>query len=317
METLNYEPVTYEGYDCLRLANDTVEVIVTQSVGPRIVRYALHNGPNTFHLCSHLSKALPEGGEWKPYGGHRLWIAPEAFPFSYPPDNSPVSDINWNGQMLRLANPPEEGTGIAKDVEITLAPKGAAVRVVHRLTNHNNEPVTVAAWALSIVANGGRVVIPQEPFVSHDDDLLPARPLVLWKFTDMADPRWWWGAKYLSLRQTDTPDDKPQKVGLFNAQGWAAHLTDTQAFIVVIPLAGGPASLPDMGSNFEAYTDGPFQELETLGPLTTLAPGQSVTHTEDWFLASTDAAIPDTDDALDTHLLPIVARARDAFASLP
>ena len=194
-------------------------------------------------------------------------------------------------------------------MRVTLAPSGSAVKVEHVLTNHNVWPITLSVWALSIVANGGRVVLPQEPFVSHDDELVPARPVILWKFTDMADPRWRWGTKYLSLRQSGEAGN-PQKVGVYNAQGWAAHLTDEQAFIVRIPVApGGPGVLPDMGSNFETYTDGPFQELETLGPLTTLEPGQSASHVEYWFLAKTDP-LTDTDATLDASLLPIVAEAQ-------
>ena len=74
-------------------------------------------------------------------------------------------------------------------------------------------------------------------------------------------------------------------------------------------MPGGPAALPDMGSNFETFTKAAFQELETLGPLMTLEPGQSVTHTEYWFLAKT-APIADTDEALDASLRPLVQEAQ-------
>jgi hypothetical protein len=39
---------------------------------------------------------------------------------------------------------------------------------------------------------------------------------------------------------------------------------------------------PDSGSNAEVYCDNNVIELETLGPLGRLAPGQSVLHTETW-----------------------------------
>ena len=101
-----------------------------------------------------------------------------------------------------------------------------------------------------------------------------------------------------------------QKLGVYNAQGWAAHVTEEQAFIVrIAPPPGGVAALPDMGSNYETFTKGAFQELETLGPLATLEPGESVLHTEYWFLAKT-APIADTDTALDAALLPIVQDAQ-------
>ena len=303
------ETVQFEGWDCVRLSNGDAEVVVTTAIGPRIIRYGLLNGPNAFQIIPE-TRGQTGGDEWTPYGGHRLWHAPEVKPRSYHPDNAPYPTPTLDGGTLRVAYGTESTTGIGKEMRVTLAPSGPAARVEHILTNHNVWPVTLSVWALSIVAGGGRVVLPQEPFVSHDDELAPARPLILWKFTDMADPRWRWGTKYLSLRQADEIGHA-QKVGIYNAQGWGAHLTDAQAFLIRIdPAPGGPAALPDMGSNFETFTKAAFQELETLGPLTTLGPGESASHTEFWFLAKT-AAIEDTDAALDASLLPIV---RDAQA---
>jgi len=302
------EIILFEGWECVRLSNSDAEVIVTTAIGPRIIRYGLLGGPNAFQVIPE-TRGQTGGDTWLPYGGHRLWHAPEVKPRSYYPDNIAYGEPQMAGNVLRLVSPAENTTGIAKEMRVVLAPKGSAVKVEHHLTNCNAWPITLSAWALSIVANDGRIVLPQEPFVSHDDELVPARPLVLWKFTDMADPRWRWGKKYLSLRQTGA-EGNPQKVGAYNAQGWAAHLTSEQAFIVRIPFApGGPAALPDMGSNFEAYTDGPFQELETLGPLTLLEPGGTVSHTEFWYLAKA-SAIADDDAVLDATLLPIVQKAQ-------
>ena len=314
---MNTETITLPDFGpCARLANPDAELLVSVNFGPRIVRYGFVDGPNAFAAVPHLSQPLPDGGAWKPYGGHRLWIAPEVFPYSYHPDNEPVGNVTQNGLTLSVSNPPESTTGIAKQMDITLAENGPAVRVVHTLTNHNADAVTASVWALSIVAGGGRVVLPQEPYASHDDVLVPARPLVLWPFTQMADPRWRWGTKYITLRQDDYAPGAAQKVGVYNKAGWGAHVTDAQAFVVLAGVGAHDfAAFPDGGSSFEAYTDGPFQELETLGPLTTIAPGQSVAHTEDWFLAPLKA-IEDTDDAYDAHLLPIVTQARQVAEAM-
>ena len=307
MET-QLEHVNFEGWDCVRLSNADADVVVTTSVGPRIIRYGLLGGPNAFQIIPETRGQNNGSGEWQPYGGHRLWHAPEVNPRSYHPDHGPYGMPTLENGALRVVSPTESTTGIAKEMRVSLAPTGSAVKVEHLLSNHTVWPVTLAVWALSIVANGGRVILPQEPFVSHDDALDAARPLILWKFTDMADPRWRWGRKYLSLMQSGAAGS-PQKVGAYNAQGWAAHLTDEQAFIVrIAPAPGGPAVLPDMGCNFETYTDGPFQELETLSPLVTLEPGQTASHTEFWHLAKT-APIADTDEALDASLLPLVQAA--------
>lgn len=310
------QTITYAGYDnCLRLSNNTVQLVVSAGFGPRILHYGLLNGPNAFALCPTLGKDVGGGETWKPYGGHRLWTAPEVFPRSYFPDNGPIASAEMEGGTLHITNAAEPATGLQKQLFITLAPEGAGSRVVHTLTNHNVWPITVAAWGLSIVANGGRAVLPQEPYVSHDDDLLHARGVVVWKFTEMGDSRWRWGTKYITLRQDDLPADRPQKVGVFSTAGWAAHLTPQQAFIIHCAVGPeGSEAFPDGGSSFETYTDGPFQELETLSPLQSLSPGASMTHTEDWYLAPA-AGIEDTDEALDARLLPLVAQARQALGA--
>jgi hypothetical protein len=40
-----------------------------------------------------------------------------------------------------------------------------------------------------------------------------------------------------------------------------------------------------MNSNFEFYTDGGFVEIETLSPLETVRPSESIEHFESWELS--------------------------------
>ena len=44
------------------------------------------------------------------------------------------------------------------------------------------------------------------------------------------------------------------------------------------------AAYPDFGSSSECYFNDKVLELETLGPICSLAPGASVTHIEEWEL---------------------------------
>src|SRR5262245_37572244 len=96
-------------HNCYKLSNGTVEVIVTTDVGPRIIRYAMAGGEN---ILAELPEASvkTELGEWKPYGGHRLWHAPEAMPRSYSPDNSPIEFKQEGTNAVRLTQPVEPKT---------------------------------------------------------------------------------------------------------------------------------------------------------------------------------------------------------------
>jgi hypothetical protein len=296
------EVVSFGGWpNCIRLHNDEIELVATTDVGPRIIRLGFVGGQNLFHTDS---DQLGRTGDpdFHGYGGHRLWHAPEVWPRTYAPDNSPVGH-SWDGRTLLLASS-DERNGIDKETRITVSPSSPAVEVAHRLINRNPWPVELAPWALSALARGGRAIYPQEEYHPHPEVLYPARPLVLWHFTDMSDPRWTWGRRYIQLRQDPSATTK-QKVGMLNKQGWAAYLLNGDALIV--GFAYDPrASYTDMGCNQETYTDPNMLEVETLGPLTRIEPGEGVDHLETWTLAKVDCG-PDDDD-IDATVLPLVRR---------
>jgi hypothetical protein len=299
---LKIETVEYGGWpNCLRLSNGDIELVATTNVGPRIIRLGFVGGQNLF---KNYADVLGRTGdpEWHNYGGHRLWHAPEVFPRTYTPDNEPVQH-SWDGATLVLRNS-ERDNDLDKEMRVSLSPTSPCVEVAHRIVNRGLWARELAPWALSVMAPGGRAIYPQEPYLSHPDVLTPARPLVLWHFTDMTDPRWTWGAKYIQLQQ-DSKATTKQKVGLLNKQGWAAYLLGGDALVVRYPYDPS-ATYPDMGCNTETYTDSDMLEVETLGPLTCIEPGEHVDHVETWTLAKLECGRSDSE--IDEKLLP-VARA--------
>ena len=84
------ETVQYGGWqNCQRISNGTIEIIATTDVGPRIIRFGFVDGENEFREVPEHA-GLTGGDEWRSYGGHRLWHAPENKPRSYLPDNDTV-----------------------------------------------------------------------------------------------------------------------------------------------------------------------------------------------------------------------------------
>ncbi len=275
METLEYLNLPH----CLRLSNLDAEVIVSTHVGPRVLRYALTKGENVLAEFpdTRISTAL---GHWNPRGGHRLWVAPELLPGSYAPDNEPLEYEVLNPLSVRLRQP-SDASGFQKEMIVTLEPTGSGVTVYHRITNRSHFTVQVAPWALTIVRSG-TVLLPQEPFKSHDQELLPARALVLWPFTDLSDPRWTFGPRFIRLR-ADPRLPHAQKMGAMNKQGYLAHHSGDVLFIKRFEfLEDHP--YPDYGCNCETYVAGAFQEVESLGPLKVILPGASLEHVEKWTL---------------------------------
>ena len=294
------ELVEFAGWErCIRLSNGQVDLIATTAVGPRILRFGFLGGQNVFKVFPE-TEGLLGGDEWHNFGGHRLWHAPEVFPRTYAPDNRAV-EYSWDGSTVTLLSHEPEN-GLAKEVALTLSGSAPQVGVVHRIVNRNPWAVELAAWALSVMAPGGQAIYPQEEFRPHPDCLTPARPLVLWHFTDMTDPRWTWGRKYMRLRQDPGASTK-QKVGLLNSAGWAAYSLGSDVFIKRYGY-DPKAAYPDMGCNTETYTDPDILEIETLSPLTRLEPGAAVEHRERWLLAHAECG--PTDEDVDAGILPLL-----------
>lgn len=301
------EIVAYGGWKhCLRLSNREVELLVTLDVGPRVIRFGFVGGQN-------LLKEFPEemgktaGDKWLSFGGHRLWHAPEVDPRTYAPDFDPVE---WSAEgecAVRLTQQTEPSTGIRKRLRIELDPARNHVRLDHALVNRNLWAVELAPWCLSVMAPGGVAVIPQEDYVPHGsgpgETFDPARPLVLWPYTSMADPRFAWGEKFIQFRQDDAYPSK-QKIGVANSKGWAAYRLRGEVFIKKFPY-DAQARYPDFGCNCESFTMPGFLEVETLGPLARLEPGAEARHRETWGLYRKD--VGGDEAALCRELLPLVA----------
>lgn len=287
--------------NCLSLSNGTIEVVVTTDIGPRIAKYAFVGGEN---ILGGTGGSLEKKDEWQAWGGHRLWIAPEDRVRSYGPDNSPVRHERVGARGIRLTQPVEAVTKIEKEMVVTLDETGSGVTIEHRLTNRGTEPTSLAPWALTIMNGGGTALLPHEPYKRHQDALLPARALVLWHYTDLSDPRFQHGPRFLRL-STDSARNEPQKVGASNKVGWAGYARNGLLFIKRMPWKEG-AEYPDYGSSTEIFTQGSFIELESLGPLETLKPGATATHTERWFLFK-DVSIPKDDEGLEKTLMPLLS----------
>jgi hypothetical protein len=291
--------------NCYRLSNGTVEVTVATDVGPRVVAYNLRGGENIFG-------GVPDAvvttslGDWKPWGGHRLWTAPEMNPRSYAPDNNPV-DFEGHGETgICLTARTEPHTGLKKEMIVTLDAEGGGVMVRHRIRNRNLWAVEFALWGLTIMnGDGGEVILPQEPYRSWGSYVLPARPLVLWHYTDLTDARLALGRKFIRLR-TDPANGEQQKIGLTNKQGWAAYARAGTLFVKRFAFEEG-AAYPDYGCNVECFTAGSFIEVESLSPLRRVEPEETVEHVERWTLFDNfDAGA--TDDALEAALAPLLAQ---------
>lgn len=296
------EKVAYGGWEnCYRLANDQVELIVTGDVGPRVIRFGFIGQENMFkEFPDHIGKT--ESAEWLSFGGHRLWHAPEAMPRTYFPDMEPVL-VQEIEDGLVVTQKPEPTTGLQKQIELKISPDKPEVQLKHVLINHNLWAIETAPWAISVMAPGGTAILPLPPRGPHPDFMLPTSTLSLWPYTDLQDPRWTLGTRFILLKQEEA-FSHPQKIGLYASDGWAAYANHDALFVKRVPLQF-EGVYPDMGVNFEAYTDSYMLEVESLGPVEVIPPKGQIDHLEHWTLYE-GIPQPENDADVGKNILPLL-----------
>jgi hypothetical protein len=219
-------------------------------------------------------------GTYHLYGGHRLWYAPEKAGLTSQPDDGGLK-LEQRQQGVRLLGALEGAAGLSKTLDVSLQTGRPGVRILHSLTNHGDEPVELAPWAITQLPLGGQAILPQPTQPVDPDGVQPNRSLVLWPYTQWHDPRLRLGDKVIIVKGISLK--QKFKVGYFNRHGWAGYLRQSVFFGKRFEIHQ-QGTYADLGCNLEIYCDHRFLELETLGPSCVLAPGETVSHKEEWII---------------------------------
>lgn len=284
------EKVNYRGWrNTYRMSNGLVELYVLTDVGPRIIDFRPVDGENVFYVRESEVGTTGEP-EWIFRGGWRLWIAPEKYETTWLPDNSLCSVQRIGANKLLVIGPPQVAAGIQKIIEVKLFANEPRVRILQRIRNISNRTLRYAPWSLSVMRPGGKALIPLDEL--DPTALAEIRPLNIWSYTEMNDPRYYWGARLIIVDQSKVPPppagqkgrrDDESKIGVGTRQGWVAYWNQGTLYIKRFPY-DPHAIYPDNGCNVEVYSCYEFIECENLGPLTTFAPGHEIVYPEEWYL---------------------------------
>jgi hypothetical protein len=259
--------------ECLKVTNGKVDIIAALGFGIRILHFGLAGMDNVFCLAPGVKVSVGET-EWSAYGGHRLWLSPEEMPKTYFPDDLPIGYEIKNDTVI-LTQPLDGWANVAKQLEFTISDNKA--KVLHRITNRNDHPIEFAVAAVSMMAPGGIEII---PFTGPDTGLTNNRSVSVWPYTDMNDSRVKWLKDHIILTH-DSSVKAPFKIGVDNASGWAAYVNGQNVFIKRYRYIE-EEKYPDNNVSYETYTCDYTTEMGTLSPLKSVAPGESLEHTEEW-----------------------------------
>jgi len=221
----------------------------------------------------------PDSGVYRFRGGHRLWASPELPSITYAPDDEPCSVTEGADEVSVVG--PVDRAGLVKTMILSGGPEGIVVD--HELVNAGPNTIELAPWALTQLRLGGVAIVP----VSGEPDeygLSASSSLVLWPYTDLADPRVIWDRGGLLVRAEPGP---PFKVGTGPAPGRLGYLMEEHLFTKQVPAARGEP-YPDRGAIGQFYLGDLFCELESVGEFVDLVPGDRVSHREVWEIEECD-----------------------------
>lgn len=273
---MTLEATSFAGLECVRLQDASDALIVSTSLGPRILGL-FRGGENVLAVLPDSTIDRPGGEPFELLGGHRLWAAPEVPRITYEPDDRPCVVTEVDGGVRVEA--PADGAGLIKAIEVRRS--GAGWIVDHEIRNGSAVPITLAPWAITQFPLGGVVIVPSSTNATGPQ---ADRALVLWPYTDPSDRR-----LHLSLddvRIDAVPGPRRLKIGVAPGCGRLSYRQDRDLFEkhVVIDTE---ASYADLGAAIQVFLCDEFCELETLGPLREVSPGDATRHRERWTLRPT------------------------------
>ncbi len=281
---------------CLTITNGFIELVVSLEFGPRVLSFKSKEAKNIFleddkkaFFISYPETVSIYGDKDIFYlrGGHRLWVSPETY-YTYYPDNEPVS-YDVIGNRVILYQPVQKITKVKLTMEIEIQDKNK-VMIKHIIKNKDRINKKIAPWGITVFKGPGLEIIPMP---KNDTGFIPQRHISYWGYGAKAnDARIYLGDKFSSL-QFATDKFAAIKIGFKVIDNYALYATEESVFVKRF-IYDKSCVYPDNNVNYETYTNGKILEMETVGGLVDLQPGEQVEHDEFWSIYKNDSGLPKT-----------------------
>jgi hypothetical protein len=255
-------------------------VTAALAFGPRLV--GLRKDAGTEILAS-LDKSVgiprDDGSVYRFHGGHRLWAGPEIPEITYGHDDSACTVASSAGEMSITG--PIDDASFSKHIRVSA--HGDGLLVEHQLTWHGQVPVVTAPWAITQFPLDGTAIL-RIAGRNSENAVQADRSLVMWPYTNLGDERLGFHEHHVLIKARPGP---ALKLGAGPDPGTLAYLREGSLFTKSFESKDGH-TYPDLGAVGQIYTNESFCELESIGPLVSLMPGESANHAEIWQVIDCD-----------------------------
>ncbi len=285
--------------DAVRLRSSTAEAIIVPAIG-RVMSFRLRDGENVLWTDSALAgrSGDPTGKEWVNFGGDKSWPAPEAEWRTFtgygnwmpPPgfDGLP-HEARIEGATVVLVAPIDRFYGIRHERHIALAADAARMTIATTYIRVSGAPARVGIWVITQFVDPVAVFVPVPPRSRFPDGHYVFRDAP-WPQREVRDGL---------IRITRDPRVAHKLGSDADRMLWVGE--NVMCLVASPRVADAAAEYPDRGASAEVYTNPDpkrYVELETLGPLATLQPGDRITQTNTYTLFR---RTPGTDPSADAR----------------
>ena len=283
----------FGGWESLWLRGGGAEVVVVPAIG-RVMQFRLLDDPccDPFWHNLKLGPAMaPDENGWINFGGDKAWPAPQSAWASmvgkgWPPPptfDAVAHTATVEGGAIVMLSPVDPAYGIRVRRRIAMDARAAVLEIQTTFEKVSGPPVRVAIWTITQLAPPSKMVafLPaRSAFPGGYRRMMPAEPLNL----SVADGR---------LTMERNPREKTMIATDADRLEWKSDALDGADLVIEQSSASAaPGAVWPDGTHSQIYTnpDGPdaYVELELLGPLHDLAPGQSASLTSRYELHRRD-----------------------------
>tara|TARA_R110002049_G_scaffold72490_2_gene187203 strand:+ start:235884 stop:236942 length:1059 start_codon:yes stop_codon:yes gene_type:complete len=288
--------VTYYGYDdCIRLENETTTVTLCPAAGGRVLQYAI-GGENVLYL--------PSGNEGWLYAEGKKGGKMHAGRFDFGPEKM-VRHSNelWMGRWAakitgprsaRLTSQVDDVNGVRLIRDFVLDADSSYLRCRQTIENVSDRDVSYCHWSRTFAIGGGIAVVPRSDRGRFPKGYVLYEPGNKIQF----DPD---DSNVLVTDQMVVVSGPPQypKLGFDSYEGWIAYYAPSDQLFIKRYSAFRDRAYNEVAGLTASvwYPQSDMVELEPIGPAENLAPGQSASFDEHWWLL--DATFPRDAGAID------------------
>jgi hypothetical protein len=300
----NVEYVSYRGYEnCVRIFNNTTQVIIVPQTGGRVLAYRL-NGEDIIYR-----NPAQDGKSYDDFLTERFDPDAGRFDLGLDTETKPLHDTLWMGPYqveitgkysVTLTSQYSHQMGVQLEREFILDSQTSHLIIRQTMINLSENETKWFFWGRTLVPIGGKLVLP-----------LNTNSKYPFGWGDFINRPWEFRIDNPSHHQVEIKDgrlifhaentDRSAKFATDDSDGWMAYALNNLVFVKRYDV--NPEGIYIDHQTAIWYTHGrDFIEMEPNSPIAFLKPGERYTFDEHWWLIEKDPSETDIIKTVDRAL---------------